>query len=105
MINNGAKCYIVRHVKPQARTVGYPPSEVYKLGYGDYDSALKGFWEQVAMALFLGGGEKAFVVHVLPSGDLRAYRVEDERDVIEMRASLYGAEGRGVGTGYWAEKA
>lgn len=106
MINSSAKTWIVRHIMPQAADIAgsYPGSEVYAMGYGNYRAAMKDFWEQVMFAIRMSKGERRYTVQVQPNGDVWATRVGDERDVIKVEPTKYGAEGRGVGTGYWAKQ-
>jgi hypothetical protein len=105
-MKSSEKCYIVRHVMPQAADISgcYPGSEVYAMGYGNHKAAMADFWEQVMFAIRMSKGEIRYTVQVQPNGDVWATRVGDERDVIIMEPTKYGIEGRGVGTGYWAKQ-
>jgi hypothetical protein len=106
-MNSSAKCYIVRHVMPQAADITgrFPGSEVYVMGYGNYRAAMADFWEQVKFSSALHRGDWYYTIMTSPDMRVTATRLGDERDVITCEPTKYGAEGRGMGTGYWAESA
>jgi hypothetical protein len=104
-MNSSAKTWIVRHIMPQVADITgcYPGSEVYARGFGNYDLAVENFWHTVRFAIAMSNGKHQFVITMPGDDTIRAVRVDDERDVIKVEPTKYGAEGRGVGTGYWAE--